>query len=100
MPAGMKKSVPTEPSQFAGTAPELTGVAVSAELMLWRMAGAWVDEHSGRQTWRVLDVSEGGFWYGGEGFFAPRFHNWDFLDPEMTESRGVRREQSRSRWNA
>ncbi len=87
-------------SGFRSDSAETSPGAVCAELMLWRMARAWVDKHSGRQTWRVLDVSEAGFWYDGEGFFAPRFHKWDFLDPERTESTGVRREQPRSRWNA
>jgi hypothetical protein len=80
VPGPTNKAVPREPSQLGTANTELTGKALSDEIMLWQMARAWVDEHSGRHTWRVLDVSETGFRYDGEGFFAPQLQHWGFLE--------------------
>lgn len=53
----------------------------------WLAARAWVDLHSGADTWRVVRIVEwadndaplrrSGFLYDGPGFFSPRFVSWD-----------------------
>lgn len=43
----------------------------------WRAARAWVDAHSGADTWRVLQITHEGFQYDGPGFFSPRLKRWD-----------------------